>query len=128
MPNGVVGECSVQHDIHQLANVWYRRGLDMKVGDECQVVGGTVDHVGRSRGRGRRRQQPFGGDCLPLEVGSNGMFLLQEQVGGLHTTTCSDSRGISGVGVLDKSIEPLSKGLGAATSSSNQEERVGVKW
>jgi hypothetical protein len=27
----------------------------VEVGDECRVVGGTVDHVERSLGRGRRR-------------------------------------------------------------------------
>jgi hypothetical protein len=53
-PDGVVGGRSVQHDVHQLANVWYRRCLNVEVGDECRVVGGTVDHVRRSRGRGRR--------------------------------------------------------------------------
>jgi hypothetical protein len=52
--DGIAGGCTVQHDVHQLANVWYRRCLNVEVGDECRVVGGTVDHVGRSRGRGRR--------------------------------------------------------------------------
>jgi hypothetical protein len=40
------------------------------------------------------------------------MFLLQEQVGGLHMTTCSGSLGFSGVGVLDKSVKPLPNSLG----------------
>jgi hypothetical protein len=53
----------------------------------------------------------LGGGYLPLEVGGGGLFLLQEQAGGLHTTTCSSSLGFSGVGVLDKSVEPLPKGL-----------------
>jgi hypothetical protein len=38
------------------------------------------------------------------------MFLLLEQAGGLHMTTCSGSLGFSSVGVLDKSVEPLPKG------------------
>jgi hypothetical protein len=73
-------------------------------------------------------------------------------VGDLHTTISSGSLGFSSVGILDNSVEPLpkglslwvrrhggeeaavpirgwgGKGLGATTSSSNQEERVGVKW
>jgi hypothetical protein len=52
--DGGVGGCSVQHDVHQLANVWYRRCLNVEVGDERRVIDGTVDHVGHSRGRGRR--------------------------------------------------------------------------
>jgi hypothetical protein len=54
-PDGIVGGRSAQHDVHQLANVWYRHCLNVEVGEECRVVSGTVDHVGRSRGRGRRR-------------------------------------------------------------------------
>jgi hypothetical protein len=50
MPYGIVGGRSVQHDVHQLENVWYRRCLNVDVGDECRVVGSTIDHVGRSRG------------------------------------------------------------------------------
>jgi hypothetical protein len=57
-------------------------------------------------------EETLGGSCLPLVVGGDGLFLLQEQASGLHTTTCSGSLGFSGVGVLDKSVEPLPKGLG----------------
>jgi hypothetical protein len=48
-PDGVVGGCSVQHYVHQLVNVWYHRCLNVEVGAECRVIGGTVDHVGCSR-------------------------------------------------------------------------------
>jgi hypothetical protein len=51
----VVRGSSVQHDGHQLANVWYCHCLNVEVGDECRVVGGTIDHVRCSRGRGGRR-------------------------------------------------------------------------
>jgi hypothetical protein len=33
------------------------------------------------------------------------------QVGDLHMTTCSGSLGFSSVDILDKSVEPLPKGL-----------------
>jgi hypothetical protein len=60
----------------------------------------------------RKKTVPtLGGGCLPLEVGGGGLFLLHEQAGGLHTMTCSGSLGFSGVGVLDKSVEPLPMGL-----------------
>jgi hypothetical protein len=49
-PDGIVGGRSVQHNVHQLANVWYHRCLNVDVGDECRVIGGTVDHVRCSRG------------------------------------------------------------------------------
>jgi hypothetical protein len=54
-PDGIVGGHSVQHDVHQLTNVWNCHCLNVEVGDECRVVGDTIDHVGRSRGRGGRR-------------------------------------------------------------------------
>jgi hypothetical protein len=50
------------------------------------------------------------------------MFLLQEQADGLHMMTCSGSLGFSGVGVLDKSVGPLSKGLGLWVQRHGGEE------
>jgi hypothetical protein len=55
---GVIGENVVGEGVPcqgHLANVWYCRCLNVEVGDECRVVGGTVDHVRCSRGRGGRR-------------------------------------------------------------------------
>jgi hypothetical protein len=49
-PDGIAGGRSVQHDVHQLANVWYRRCLNVEVGDKYRVVGGTINHVRCSRG------------------------------------------------------------------------------
>jgi hypothetical protein len=45
-------------------------------------------------------------------------------MGDLHMTTCSDSLGFSNVGVLDKSVEPLPKGLGLQVRRHGGEEVV----
>jgi hypothetical protein len=62
------------------------------------------------------------GGCLPLEVGNGGLFFLQEEAGGLHMMTCSGNLGFSGVGVLDKSTEPLPKGLSLRVQRHGGEE------
>jgi hypothetical protein len=48
-------------------------------------------------------EEILSGGYLPLEVGSDILFVLQEQVGDLHMMMCS--------GILDKCVEPLPKGL-----------------
>jgi hypothetical protein len=53
---------------------------------------------------------------LPLEVGSNILFLLQEQAGDLHTMMCS--------GILDKCVEPLPKGLSLRFQRHGGEEAM----
>jgi hypothetical protein len=105
-PNGVLVDLLQKEVIANFKKVREQRGVP---DDGPEVLEVLVEEI-------------LGGGYFPLKVSSGGLFLLQEQAGGLHTMTCSGSLGFNGLSVLDKSIEPLLKGLGLQVQRHGREE------